>query len=102
MTEESIPSVGLKFDEPPPQRVPRYDWQAIAKKARRRQGKWYKVFEKDRVSLVVAIRNNDIKALRKSKGYEVRTANNTRTKPRTCTLWVRYNPELDEEKSSAS
>lgn len=88
----------LTWEQPPPKREERYDWTSIAKKLRRRPMKWAKIFEKDRSSLATAIRIKGIKALHPDKGFEVRTANNTREQPRTCAMWLRYNPEKDREK----
>jgi hypothetical protein len=56
------------------------------------------VFEKDVSSLVVALRNDDIKALTSDQGFEVRTANNTAKAPRTCTLYMRWVPDKDVRK----
>lgn len=86
------------WEDPPPPRPQRYDWDAIAKKLRRRPEKWAKVFERDRTSLTVALRAGSIKALHPDKGFEVRTSNTTREPPRTCTLHMRYVPEKDREK----
>lgn len=103
MSETSKTQSSVKFSEkPPPGRVQRYDWEAIAKKLRRKPGEWGLIFKGDLTSLVVAIRHDDIKALRKDKGFEVMTANNKRGKPRTCDLWLRYVPENDKEKARAS
>jgi hypothetical protein len=90
------------FGEPPPARVQRYDWDKIADTLRSKPGEWAKVFEKDKTSLATSIRINGIRALKPSKGFEVRTENNTRGnpatgEPRMCTMWLRYNPEKDEE-----
>jgi hypothetical protein len=55
------------------------------------------VFEKDKTSITTAIRNGSIRVLRHEWGFEVRTANNTRDYPRTCSLWLRYNPDNDKQ-----
>lgn len=88
----------VKFGSPPPRRKSPYDWDKIAKELRAEPGEWGLIFEGDRSSLVTAIRINGIKALKSSKGFETRTANNTRDYPRTCDLWMRYVPEKDTEK----
>lgn len=88
----------LAWENPPPKREERYDWASIAKKLRKRPLTWAKIFEEDRSSLATAIRIKGIKALHPDKGFEVRTAHNTREHPRTCTMWLRYNPEKDKEK----
>lgn len=85
----------VTWEEPPPGRQ-RYDWAAIADQLRTRPGEWAKVFDRDRSSLATAIRIRGVHALLPEKGFEVRTANNTRQTPRTCTLYLRYVPEKDE------
>lgn len=84
----------VTWEEPPSGRR-RYDWSAIAQQLRERPGQWAKIFDHDRSSLATAIRIKGIHALLPEKGFEVRTANNTRDTPRTCTLYLRYNPEKD-------
>lgn len=91
-------SVGEGWSDPPP-RPQRYDWGAIAARLKRKPGKWYKVFERDRASLVVALRQGSIKAMNPAEGFEFRTSNGTRSEtPRTCTLHARYVPEMDQSK----
>ena len=87
----------VTWENPPPGRQ-RYDWAAIAEQLRERPLQWAKIFDQDRASLATAIRINGIQALLPEKGYEVRTANNTRETPRTCTMYLRYNPEKDVSK----
>jgi hypothetical protein len=93
-------SDGVGWAEPPPLRGPAYDWEAIARKCRRQPGRWRKVFEQDRFSLAVAIRQGSIAALRPESGFEVRTANTTSWRtgdgPRMCSMWVRYNPDKEQ------
>lgn len=86
------PEAEVTWEDPPESRH-EYDWTTIARQLRRKPGKWAKVFDLDRTSLATAIRIGSIKALEPSKGFEVKTANNTRGTPRTCTLYLRYNPE---------
>jgi hypothetical protein len=91
----------MRFVDPPPKAEPRYDWAGIAKKCRRKPNEWLKVFEQDRQSLFVAIRQGAISALTPEQGFEVTTRNNKRPEdgPRTCDLYVRYVPGLDQEGS---
>lgn len=98
------PKSAVVFEEPPKaQRASPYDWEAIAKKLRRKPGSWAKVFDRDRVTRVTAIRNQDVAALRRDKGFEVRTRNNIREtdesgkEVRYCTLYLRYVKENDKE-----
>lgn len=96
MTE---PASTLAWEEPPPLRSKRYDWDAIAAQLRKRPYEWAKVFEHDRTSLATAIRINGIQALLPDKGFEVRTSNNRRFRDengkeqRFCTMHLRFNPE---------
>lgn len=96
---QTEPSKGVGWEEPPPPRTPRYDWEAIGKRLERSPGRWFKVFDKDKTSTVTALKAGGIKRLRPDWGFETTTANNTRTYPRTCTLWMRYNPDNDERTS---
>lgn len=98
MSDESEPITSVKFTEPPPPRRQRYDWDKIATKLRRKPNEWALIYENDLTSLSTAIRIGGIKALRPEKGFEVRTTNNTRDKPRRCDMYLRYNPEKDTEK----
>lgn len=86
----------LKFEDPPPRQDRRYDWASIATQLRIKPGQWAKVFDNDRASLATAIRIDGIKALRADKGFVVRTTNNTREYPRTCSMYLKYEPELDQ------
>lgn len=86
-----------KWSEPPPKRVPPYDWEKIAGLLRKNPGRWRKVFDNERTSLAVAIKIGSIKPLHPDKGFEVRTSNNVRGKPRTCTMHVRFNPDKVKE-----
>lgn len=95
MTEQLVTGV---WDDPPPKRKGRYDWDSLSQTLRDNPMKWRKVFEKDRTSIAVALRQGSIRVLAPDLGYEVRTGNNVRGEPRTCTLWLRYNPEKDVSK----
>jgi hypothetical protein len=87
-----MPQTAVTWEDPPPPRK-RYDWDSIAQQLRERPGEWAKIFDYDRTSLAVAIRTHGIKALDPDLGFEVRTANNVRGTPRTCTMYLRFNPE---------
>lgn len=80
-------------EDPPPKRST-YDWEGIAEQLRAEPGEWFKVFERGRISVVNAIRNDSIAALPRSE-FEVQTRNNIREDPefdgaRTCSLYLRY------------
>ncbi len=84
----------VRFSEPPPVREMKYDWTAIAQRLKRKPGEWALVYSDDKQTYAVAIRSGKIAALRKSDGFESRTAGNDNIN-RTCALWVRFNPEAD-------
>lgn len=81
-----------------------YDWAGIAAQLESRPMTWAKVFDRDRQSLAVAIRVHGITALWPEKGFEVRTRNNTSRDLGTpmCTLYLRYNPDLDTRVSASA
>lgn len=81
----------VQFGEPPVKT--RYDWWAIAEQLRSRPGEWAMVFEGGLTSTVNAIRQGHVNAVRSDLGFEITTLNNTREQPRTCDLWMRYNPD---------
>lgn len=97
MPESETPVSAVKWKNPPPQRAKRYDWEKIATRLRRKPGEWALVFSQDLSSIAGAIRQGNVRALTPSKGFEVRTANNVRETPRRCDLYLRYNPDKDEE-----
>lgn len=90
MTQPKAPTG--KWKEPPPARVTAYPWKEIAALLRKNPEKWRLIFDKDRTSLTIAIRNGHIAALRPEDGFEVRTTNNTKEPKRTCSLYMRYVP----------
>lgn len=90
-TDEPVSQVSFKS---PPARPTKYDWTKIATQLKRKPGQWALVFEHDRASVANAIRMGSIVAVRPEDGFEVRTSNNdTQSRPRTCSLWLRYNPK---------
>lgn len=87
------------IEEDPPERVPRYDWAETAEGLRAKPGKWHKIFEQDSTGFANSIRAGEITALRPEDGFEVKTANNTRGRPkghpegyepRRCDLFLRW------------
>lgn len=92
----------LTWENPPARREQRYDWESIAKELKKKPNKWAKIFDNDRASLATTIRIQGLKALPFIKdgetgGFQVRTTNNKRGEPRTCTMFLRYVPEKKEE-----
>ena len=85
--------------EAPPESGVKYDWEKIAALLKTEPGKWARIFDKDRVSVVNAIRQGSVQAVRPDLGFQVRTTNNDRQAvPRTCTLYMRYDPDRDTTK----
>lgn len=96
MDRAEIPkTTGVVWEAPPSTPKHRFDWDAIAGALREQPYEWGKVFEKDRTSVVNAIRQGSVKPLHRELGFEVRTTNNTREPVRMCTLYMRYNPDKD-------
>lgn len=90
----------LTFENPPPLRGSRYDWDAIAAGLRKKPNKWAKVFDNDRYSLATSIKINGINALLPRKGFVVSTRNNHHVEidgkqVRICSLYLKYDPSKD-------
>lgn len=88
------------WETPSPGTRSGYDWASLAQQLRERPNAWLRVFEQGPVSVANSIRQGEIRALtpvhrtgRTTHGFEVRTRNNRRTTPRTCSLYLRYVPE---------
>lgn len=78
----------------PPTPPPKYDWRAIAEQLRSEPMKWALVFERDRTTLVNALRAGAMRDMAPDLGFETRTTNNVkRARPRTCSLYARWNPD---------
>jgi hypothetical protein len=88
-----LSDLGLSV-QPPPSKGS-YDWTAIAAALRDHPQRWILTFQQERYSLVVALRNGSIAALRPALGFRTTTRRNTRTKPRLCDLYIMYDPDLD-------
>lgn len=87
------PAVGVAWEAPPS--VDRPDWALLAEELRAHPMEWQKVYEHGRESWANAISRGRIRPLRAELGFEFRTTNNQRIygKPRTCTLYLRFNPD---------
>lgn len=95
MARAEEPRSTVEWETPPPTGKNRYNWVVIADQLRAQPLEWGKVFDRDKISVVNAIRQGSVKPLRPDLGFEVRTANNTRAPGRMCSLYIRYNPERD-------
>jgi hypothetical protein len=93
-------STGVGFEDPPARGAP-YDWEAIARRCKRRPNKWYTVFERDKFSYTISVRSGvkPLLPIRNQKdpsdieGFEVWTENTIRataTHPRLCKMRIRY------------
>jgi len=69
----------------------------IAAKLKTQPGEWAKVFDTDKTSIVNAIRQGNVKAIRPEDGFQIRTTNNVRRPVRTCSLYMRYVPASAEK-----
>lgn len=92
------PANGVAWQPPPV--VDKIDWPAMAAELRAHPGEWLKVFEHGRASVAEALRQGRMPSVHARLGFEMQTTDNTRDTPRTCTLFMRFNPELVEEKRS--
>lgn len=97
MTDKDLISE-VTFEDPPSVRVQKYDWPVIARRLKRKPGEWALIYKKDSSGFAVAIRSNKVSALKREHGFESRTANNTAGPQRTCSLWLRYNPDADTQR----
>lgn len=92
----------VQFDRNMPRRNnQRYDWAQIARELRAKPGEWGVVAEVIKMSTVTALRQGSIRVLAPELGFEIETRNNVREPIRTCQLWMRYNPDKDDQVKSA-
>ena len=80
-----------------------YDWEEIADQLRAVPLEWRKITDRDKYTISVMIGNGHVAPLRDYKGFEKVTRDNQLPHQnglghRTCSVWMRYNPELDQEK----
>lgn len=85
------PQAGEAWQSPPSSGRP--DWAAVAATLRSRPGAWLLVCTAGRVTWADAIKRGRVNALRPDLGFEVSTNRNTRGYPRTCDLYMRFNPD---------
>lgn len=93
-------SKGMTFTDPPAshRRTRRHNWEEITPLLRENPGRWLLFAEQEKVSVYNAIKGGKIKSIHPKDGYEVTSANNSplTAKPRVADLYLRYNPEADE------
>lgn len=82
---------GVEWRDPPPRT--KYDWAKIAKRMRQRPMKWLLIFEQDFTHKVNAVNAGKVPDVHPDLGFQTRTANNKRSSPRTCDLYMRFNPD---------
>lgn len=86
------PSAGVAFG-PLPSSGGRgkYNWEEIAARCKAQPGEWLLVYEQDRRSIAVAVRQQSVTTMAADKGFESTTRNNKGdAEPPLCDLWVRY------------
>jgi hypothetical protein len=96
MTEAKVVDPTQKIDalvwgSPPV--TSKYDWESIADQLRKRPMKWARVFEGDRVAISNAVRQGNVIPVHPDLGFEYKTTKNRREPPRTCDLYMRFNPD---------
>lgn len=96
MTQKNPPVAELLFTDPPRGPVNKYDWYAVADALRAKPNQWALIFENGPLSLVTSIRQG-VQALPRDE-FEIRTTDNVKTAPRTCTLYLRYVPKKNRKK----
>ncbi len=92
MDDSDEPTAEIEWKDPPSGRR-RYDWESIADQLREHPMDWALIFERDRVSVVNAIRQGQVAPVHPDLGIELKTRNNTREPIRTCSLYLRFNPD---------
>lgn len=85
-------STGLGWEDPSVSRTG-YDWDAIAQMLRAEPMRWRKIFEHGPLSTANSVRQGGVKVLRRDLGFEFKSRNNTGPPDRTCTFYIRFNPE---------
>jgi hypothetical protein len=98
------PSAGVAFG-PLPSTGGRgkYDWVAIAERCKAQPGEWLLVFEGDRRSIAVAVREQSVTTVTADKGFESTTRNNkAKEVPPVCDLYLRYVPANDQSRKRRS
>lgn len=90
-TRTKKPAAGEAWEQPPA--VDKPDWNAVAETLRSRPMDWLRVYSDRPSTWADAISRGRIRALRPDLGFEAATTNNTRNYPRTCTLFMRFNPD---------
>jgi len=58
---------------------------------------WMKVYEHGRASWATAVQLGHVNPVHRRLGFELTPTDHTRDTPRTCTLYMRYNPDLADE-----
>jgi hypothetical protein len=85
------PPVGEAWELPP--RPVKPDWGQVAATLRKHPHDWLRVYSHGLETWANALMRGRIKALHPDLGFEFRTTDNVRSSPRTCSLYVRFNPD---------
>lgn len=90
---------GVAFGPLPSSGRGKYNWEAIAERCKAQPEEWLLVYEQDRRSIAVAVRQQSVTKMTEAAGFEVTTRNNkTDVEPNVCDLWVRYVPAKDQSR----
>lgn len=92
--------MGVAWEEPPD--LPKVDWPEVAALLRQHPMEWLKVFQHGRTAAKEAVSQGHVPSVHPRLGFETRTTDNTRGSPRTCTLFMRYNPDLADPVAEAT
>lgn len=91
MARTSKPKTGLEKEAPPPNGRP--DWNQVAAELRANPGEWFKVFQNGRTSWKESMAQGHVSVVHPNLGFEYESRDNRRGTPRTCTLYMRWNPD---------
>lgn len=83
----SAKKLRLVAENPPPRRET-VDWWAVSDWCRKHPGTWYKFQENGPMSRAVVLRQG-VKAFPWDE-FEMRTTDNKKNPPRTCTIYLRF------------
>jgi hypothetical protein len=93
--------VGVAWEAPPDHRD-KVRWPEVAAELRAHPMEWLKVFENGRTTAKEAVSQGHVPSVHPMLGFETKTTDNTRGTPRTCTLFMRYNPDLADPVAEAT
>jgi hypothetical protein len=90
----------LVFRDPPPwRRAAKTDWASVARQLMDNPGRWAMVLESAPFSTFSALRNQDINALKRARGFSYVTRRNKVGSDgrRYCDIYIRFDPPTQED-----